>query len=59
MENNSKGMPRIDAFHEMLMQERKRLAYRPSRMQRLVFRNGLDIEKALMDARRYDTAIRL
>lgn len=57
MQNNSKGMP--DAFHEVLMQERKRLAYRPSRMQKIVFKNGLDIEKALMDARRYDTAIRL
>jgi hypothetical protein len=60
MDNSSKGMPKsIDAFHEMLEQERKRLAFRPSRMQKLVYRNRLQIENEIMNARRYDLAIRL
>lgn len=59
MENNSKGMPRIDAFHEMLEQERKHLAYRPTRMQKIVFRNAMDVEKAIIEARRLGRAIRL
>jgi len=59
MEGNSKGWPRLDPFHEMLVEERKRLAFRPTRMQKIVFKNAMTIEKELMNARRYDHAIRL
>lgn len=58
MDGNPKGWPRIDPFHEMLEEERKRLAYRPSRMRKVLSRNTLHIDRMLMDARRFDTLIR-
>lgn len=57
MQNEPRGWRRIDPFHEMLEQERKRLAFRPSKLQRIVFKDGLKIEKEIVEARRFDTAI--
>ena len=60
MDSNSKGwLPHLDPFHEFLEEERRRLSRRPTRMQKLAFKNGLDIENELMNARRYDLGIRL
>ena len=57
MQNNSKGMP--DPFHEMLERERERASRRYTRIQKIVFRNALDVEKAIIEARRLGRAIRL
>ena len=59
MERNSKGMrPYIDPFHEFLEEERRRLARRPTRMQKVLFGNTLRIDRMLMEAKRFDTLIR-
>jgi len=58
MERNSKGWPHLDPFHEFLEEERRRLARRPTRMQKVLFRNTLQIDRMLMEAKRFDTLIR-
>jgi hypothetical protein len=59
MDGNSKGWPHIDPFHEFLEEERKRLARRPTRMQKVLFRNTLEIDRVLMEAKRFERLIRL
>lgn len=56
---NHRGWPRIDPFHEFLEEERRRLSRRPTRIQKVLFRNSLRIDKMLMEARRFDRLIRL
>jgi hypothetical protein len=59
MDLNPRGWPKLDPFHEFLEEERRRLARRPTRMHKVLFRNTLDIDRMLMDARRFDRIIRL
>ena len=59
MDLNPKGWPKLDPFHEFLEEERRRLACRPSRIQKVLFRNTLDIDRMLMEAKRFDRLIRL
>ena len=58
MDLNPRGWPKLDPFHEFLEEERRRLARRPTRMQKVLFRNTLQIDRMLTEARRFDTLIR-
>jgi hypothetical protein len=49
MDLNPRGWPKLDPFHEFLEEERRRLARRPTRMQKVLFRNTLGIDRMLMD----------
>ena len=55
---NPRGWPKIDPFKEFLEAERRRLSTRPTRIQKVLFRNTLRIDRMLMEAKRFDTLIR-